>query len=58
MSTNLCEKPAAIIFYNGMIIEYDQPDIWLSEHLTVGASGPVRPRQFPRSLDDSMHEAR
>src|SRR5271166_5708772 len=54
MPANLREQPAAIVFLDGLIVEYNQSDIWLSEHLAVRASAIVRRNQLPGAPDDSM----
>ena len=58
MLTNLREHPAAITFFDRLIVEYNESHIWLSEHLATHVFVGCMANQLPRTLDDSEYEVR
>ena len=56
--TNLREHPAAIIFFDRLIVEYHQSDIWLNKNLATHVFVGSMTNQFPGPLDDSVDEIR
>ena len=58
MLANLREQPAAIIFFDRLIVEYHQSHIWLHKYLVTHVPVGAVPNQLPRPLDDSAYEVR
>ena len=56
MFANLCEQPAALVFFDCLVIEYYQPHIWLGEYLATPVFVGSMANQPPRRLDDSAYE--
>src|ERR1035437_7350435 len=55
---DLLEQPAAIVFFDRLIVEYNESHIWLSEHLAAHVFVGCMADQLPRTLNDSEYELR